>query len=80
MVVGLLGSKSLMENNQSYMLSSIFGSYLVHKNPTVFNCWSFRRKDEFLAKNGWKVLRIKWVDMFHEPKKYIKIAKDFIEK
>lgn len=33
-----------------------------------------------LAKNGWKVLRIKWVDMFHEPKKYIKIAKDFIEK
>lgn len=38
------------------------------------------RKDEFLVKNGWKVLRIKWVDMFHEPKKYIKIAKDFIEK
>jgi ABC-type multidrug transport system permease subunit len=31
-----------MENNQSYMLSSIFGSYLVHKNPTDFISWSFR--------------------------------------
>ena len=38
----ILDSKSLMENNQSYMLSSIFGSYLVHKNPTCFSRWSVR--------------------------------------
>ena len=24
------------------MLSSIFGSYLIHKNPTCFSRWSFR--------------------------------------
>ena len=33
--IGKIGSKSLMENNKSYILSSIFGSYLVHKNPTA---------------------------------------------
>lgn len=32
-----------MENNQTYILSSIFGSYLVHKNPTCFSRWSFRK-------------------------------------
>ena len=26
------------------MLSSIFGSYLVHKNPTCFSRWSFSEK------------------------------------
>ena len=31
-----------MENNKSYIFSSIFESYLVHKNPTCFSCWSFR--------------------------------------
>lgn len=30
-----------------------------------------KRKDDYLKKNGWKVLRIKWEDMFHEPQKYI---------
>lgn len=28
---------------------------------------------------GWKVLRIKWTDMYHNPGKYIKIAKEFID-
>ena len=37
------------------------------------------RKDLKLKSEGWKVLRIKWVDMYHNPKKYIKIAKDFID-
>ena len=28
--------------------------------------------------NGWKILRIKWKEMFNNPKEYIKIAYDFI--
>lgn len=35
-------------------------------------------KDSLLVSLGWKVLRIKWVDMHRESKKFIKIAKDFI--
>ena len=38
-----------------------------------------KRKDEKLYSEGWDVLRIKWKDMFHETKKWIQIAKDFIE-
>lgn len=37
------------------------------------------KKDDFLITNGWKILRIKWRDMFSDTKKYIKIAKEFIE-
>ena len=36
----MIDSKSLMENNKSYIFSSIFESYLLHKNPTCFSCWS----------------------------------------
>lgn len=36
------------------------------------------QKDMFLRTKGWSILRIKWVDMYHEPQKYISIAKDFI--
>jgi len=36
------------------------------------------RKDECLLENGWKVLRILWIDMYKDPHKWIKIAKDFI--
>ena len=38
-----------MENNKSYIFSSIFGSYLVHKNPTRFSRWSFRTMDEDIS-------------------------------
>ena len=34
----------------------------------------------FIKENGWKVLRIRWKNMFQYPEKYIKIAKNFIEK
>lgn len=37
------------------------------------------KKDDFLITNGWKILRIRWRDMFSDTKKYIKIAKEFIE-
>jgi very-short-patch-repair endonuclease len=37
------------------------------------------RKDKLLEDKGWKVLRIKWKDMYDDPKRFIKIAKDFIE-
>ena len=36
------------------------------------------RKDEFLRNNGWKILRIKWRDMYADPKKWIEIAYKFI--
>lgn len=36
------------------------------------------RKDIYLNNNGWKVLRIKWINMFHNTKEYIEIAKQFI--
>ena len=37
------------------------------------------RKDKLLLENGWLVLRIAWKDMYHDSKKWIKIAKDFID-
>ena len=36
------------------------------------------KKDEYLIANGWKILRIQWKEFFHEPKKFISIAKNFI--
>jgi very-short-patch-repair endonuclease len=36
------------------------------------------RKDKKLKEEGWKVLRIKWKDMFHNTKDWIQIVKDFI--
>lgn len=38
-----------------------------------------QRKDKFLVEKGWEILRIKWKDMYNEPKRYIKIAKEFID-
>lgn len=37
------------------------------------------KKDIKLYENGWKILRIKWIDMYNEPQKYIKQAKEFID-
>jgi very-short-patch-repair endonuclease len=36
------------------------------------------RKDKKLIEEGWQVLRIKWKDLFNEPKKYINKANSFI--
>ena len=36
------------------------------------------RKNDFIEISGWKVLRIKWKDMYSTPQAWIKIAKDFI--
>jgi len=38
-----------------------------------------KEKDKLLKKNGWEILRIKWKDMFENPKKYINISKDFVD-
>ena len=38
-----------------------------------------RRKDAALYNEGWKVLHIRWINMFNEPHKWIDIAKTFIE-
>lgn len=37
------------------------------------------RKDKKLIECGWKILRIKWLDMFHNTQDYIKQAKEFID-
>lgn len=37
------------------------------------------KKDKLLIENGWKVLRIKWKDMFNNPRYYINIAKNFVD-
>jgi very-short-patch-repair endonuclease len=37
------------------------------------------RKDQLLKEDGWEVLRIKWKDIFHDTKTWIKHAKDFID-
>jgi very-short-patch-repair endonuclease len=37
-----------------------------------------KRKDKLLISEGWKILRIKWKDMYSDSKKWIKIAYDFI--
>ena len=36
------------------------------------------RKNELLKKDGWQLLRLRWSDIYREPKKYIRIAKEFI--
>gem|GEM_PF-6976466 len=36
-------------------------------------------RDKFISSQGIKLLRIKWQDLFHEPKKFIKQAKAFID-
>ena len=38
-----------------------------------------KRKDVCLRDNGWSILRIVWVDMYNDPKHYIRLAKEFIE-
>lgn len=38
-----------------------------------------KRKNKLLEENNWNVLRIKWKDMFNETKKWIKIAKEFVD-
>lgn len=48
-----------------------------HENEKQAN--SDLRKDEKLQKEGWKVLRIKWLDIFHNTKDYINQAKEFID-
>lgn len=37
-----------------------------------------KRKDQFLIKEGWEVLRIDWSDLYKDTKKYIQIAFNFI--
>jgi very-short-patch-repair endonuclease len=37
------------------------------------------RKDTKLNEEGWKVLRIKWIDLYHKTQDYIKQAKEFID-
>lgn len=37
------------------------------------------RKDAKLKEEGWSVLRIKWIDMYHMPHDYINQAKEFID-
>ncbi len=34
-----------------------------------------KRKDEYLKENGWKVLRLPWIEVFADPKKWIEKAK-----
>jgi very-short-patch-repair endonuclease len=36
------------------------------------------RKDKLAKQNGWDVLRIRWKDMYNNPKQFIKIANEFI--
>lgn len=36
------------------------------------------RKDAKLIENGWQVLRIKWKEMYADPKSWISIAKNFV--
>lgn len=38
-----------------------------------------QRKDAYLKSLGWKVLRIAWKDMHRDPKRWIAIAKEFVE-
>jgi len=38
------------------------------------------RKDEFLKKKGWIVLRVKWSQIFKETKETIQRMREFIEK
>lgn len=40
---------------------------------------SDKKKDAYAKSQGWKVLRISWKDIYNNPKKFIKIAKRFID-
>jgi very-short-patch-repair endonuclease len=37
-----------------------------------------QRKDTYLISKGWKVLRIKWKEMFNDPQQWIAVAKNFV--
>lgn len=37
-------------------------------------------KDALLCNNGWKVLRLPWKEVFSDPKKWINIAREFVDK
>ena len=37
------------------------------------------RKNKLLKNEGWQLLRLRWIDVYHEPQKYIEIAKKFID-
>lgn len=37
------------------------------------------KKDTLLENNGWKILRIRWKDIYNNPQEYIKMAKKFID-
>lgn len=37
-------------------------------------------RDTKLKSLGWTVLRVKWIDLFHDTKRYIQIMKQFIDK
>jgi len=37
-------------------------------------------RDEFLGSKGWNILRIKWIDLFNNTKKWIRIANKFVGK
>lgn len=39
-----------------------------------------KEKDKYLSNNGWKVLRVKWKQMFNNTKIWIQICKDFVDK
>ena len=38
------------------------------------------KKNAKLEEEGWQVLRLIWKDVYVEPKKFIKLAKEFIDK
>ena len=38
------------------------------------------QKDKLLIENNWKVLRIKWKDLYKNTKEIIKVVKDCIDK
>jgi very-short-patch-repair endonuclease len=35
-------------------------------------------KDRFLTSNGWRVLRVRWKDMYDDPRRYIDLCKEFV--
>ena len=37
------------------------------------------KKDNLLKQNGWQILRIRYIDLYHNTKYWIKVAKDFID-
>jgi very-short-patch-repair endonuclease len=37
-----------------------------------------KRKNKVLTEKGWRILRISWKDLYNESKKYISLAKEFV--